>query len=633
MDKEKCILLLICILLASCTGKTRQRVQCQQIDSIEIKKVLDYYKNEPQKLLAARFLLDNILYKHSYAGWQIDSLKKLKIASIKEGRINDDVVAEWKSFDYSKLPVIKDIDVITADLLIENVDLAFDVWEKRPWSKFYSFQDFCEYILPYRIGDEPLEKWRKVYYERYAPILDSLYQGSDVAVAACIVANYLKKEGFANYTDFTLPHLGALFLLENRVGFCRENCDIAIYVMRALGIPVAMDFYPISPSYNSRHFWTALIDTTHRGIPFNYIETKISRHARGNERKKGKVFRSFYGAQSAKIPGIYDSLNIPELFKDSFIRDVSNEYFPYSKISITMEKHPKDNIGYLSVFTGSSLEPIDIAKVDSGQADFFNFEPELIYFPSYMSYGKIESSGYPFILKQNEAIYFIPDTMKLVTTVLQRKYPMRNNLAFLGSACGVKIEGSNSADFEDSKLLYEVVDTPRINYNIIYPVVRGQFRYVRYSAPQNKQIQLGEWYMFNENSQVPIMPINIWANYPLSEVHRKNLNLLMDGDWSSFYMSAMNGEQLVFDLGCIQKLHHLILIPRNDDNFIHLGDLYELFYHAGCKGWISLGTQIAKDTKLLYKNVPSNAILWLHNHTRGKEERCFYMKNGKQVFI
>ena len=341
MGIKKCILLLICVLLASCTSKVQQGVQCQQIDSIEITKVLDHYKNEPQKLLAASFLLDNILSKHSYVGWQIDSLKKLKIVSIKEGRINDDVVAEWRNFDYTKLPVMKDIDVITADVLIENIDLAFDVWEKRPWSKHYSFQDFCEYILPYRIGDEPLEKWRKIYYERYAPVLDSLYQGSDVVLAARIMANYLKDEGFANYTDFTLPHLGALFLLENRVGYCRENCDIAIYVMRALGIPVAMDFYPVSPSYNSLHYWTALIDTTHLVIPFNYIETEVSRQVRGDERKKGKVYRFLYGAQPEKLPGIYDSLKIPELFKDSFIRDVSNEYFPDSKITITMENSPK----------------------------------------------------------------------------------------------------------------------------------------------------------------------------------------------------------------------------------------------------------------------------------------------------
>jgi len=49
--------------------------------------------------------------------------------------------------------------------------------------------------------------------------------------------------------------------------------------------------------------------------------------------------------------------------------------------------------------------------------------------------------------------------------------------------------------------------------------------------------------------------------------------------------------------------------------------------------WISLGKQIGtKSQVLIYKNVPSNALFWLRNHTRGKEERIFTYENGKQVW-
>lgn len=106
-----------------------------------------------------------------------------------------------------------------------------------------------------------------------------------------------------------------------------------------------------------------------------------------------------------------------------------------------------------------------------------------------------------------------------------------------------------------------------------------------------------------------------------------------DNDWVSFYMSEVVGEQLIFDLGKPYKLDHILFMPRNDDNFIHLGDSYELFYHAGAQGWISLGKRVAEDTELHYDNVPEGALLWLHNYTRGEEERAFYMKQGKQVFL
>lgn len=36
-----------------------------------------------------------------------------------------------------------------------------------------------------------------------------------------------------------------------------------------------------------------------------------------------------------------------------------------------MERQPKDNFGYLSIFTGQELTPIDITKVNKKEADFF----------------------------------------------------------------------------------------------------------------------------------------------------------------------------------------------------------------------------------------------------------------------
>ena len=629
-------IIFVCCIFFSCTNHMQERIQytLHQAgeNSSELKKVLDHYQNQPEKLKAARFLIANIPAHRTYVGKEIDSLKQMKKESIQQGRISDEIVTHWKSFDYSSSQVVKDIDVIKADILIENIDLAFEAWEKRSWSKQYSFEDFCEYVLPYRIGDEPLEKWRRIYYERYSPVLDSLYQGNDVVEAARVMANYLKEEGFTNHTDFNLPHLGALFLLENRVGYCRDNCDIATYVMRSLGIPITMDFYEMSPSYNSRHFWSALIDTTGLVVPFNYIEREIVRRPQ-EERKKGKVYRTCYGIQPEKYSGLYTDKEVPAFFRRPFMKDASDEYFPESNVKLESNEAIDKHWGYLCVFTGTELQPIDISEFHGKKIEFPNVEPGLIYFPAFRKAGKMKTFSYPFLLKEDSIEYFIPDTTRKHCIVLTRKYPIGRNPMFLGTAVGVKIEGANRKDFRDAELLCQVVDTPKINYNILFPTVQKKFRYVRYSAPEEKQIQVGEWYMYGIDTETAIAPEKIWANHLLSDIHKKILSLLTDDDWSSFYMSAVKGEQLIFDLGIPQILSHFILIPRNDDNYIHLGDRYELFYHGGIKGWISLGKQIAEGTELYYEGVPDGALLWLHNHTRGKEERCFYMKDGKQLFI
>ena len=56
--------------------------------------------------------------------------------------------------------VYEDIHCITAQYLINNIELAFWVWQEQPWGKHIPFDTFCEEILPYRVGKEPLEDWR-----------------------------------------------------------------------------------------------------------------------------------------------------------------------------------------------------------------------------------------------------------------------------------------------------------------------------------------------------------------------------------------------------------------------------------------------------------------------------------------
>lgn len=44
--------------------------------------------------------------------------------------------------------------------------------ERTAREEMLNFEDFCEYILPYRVGDEPLSLWRKELYDKYNPLLD-----------------------------------------------------------------------------------------------------------------------------------------------------------------------------------------------------------------------------------------------------------------------------------------------------------------------------------------------------------------------------------------------------------------------------------------------------------------------------
>lgn len=106
---------------------------------------------------------------------------------------NKDDKMRRNSFDYHALNKIYDSKVITSEYLIENIDLAFQEWQKRPWNKSLSFDDFCDLILPYRIGNERLSDWRSLYNAYYGNLLDSIYTGSDVLEACKCVNDELNR--------------------------------------------------------------------------------------------------------------------------------------------------------------------------------------------------------------------------------------------------------------------------------------------------------------------------------------------------------------------------------------------------------------------------------------------------------
>ena len=64
-------------------------------------------------------------------------------------------------------------EVIKSGFLIANIDSAFRVWREKPWASHVGFDDFCEYILPYTVGQyQPLEDWRKKFATGYEEQID-----------------------------------------------------------------------------------------------------------------------------------------------------------------------------------------------------------------------------------------------------------------------------------------------------------------------------------------------------------------------------------------------------------------------------------------------------------------------------
>lgn len=127
-------------------------------------------------------------------------------------------------------------------------------------------------------------------------------------------------------------------------------------------------------------------------------------------------------------------------------------------------------------------------------------------------------------------------------------------------------------------------------------------------------------------------------NMPQHEFFSKECLHNYENAYEEYTALRRNGGWVGLDLGRPQKLSHIMYAPRNRDNFIRHGDVYELFYWAssekpGKSGWQSIGIQKAASDSLNFL-APKGALLYLRNHTRGKDERAFTIDSlsGIQIF-
>lgn len=174
--------------------------------------------------------------------------------------------------------------------MIKNIDDAWKQRNIREWNVELKDDDFNNFILPHRIGDEKLSDWRHLYLSHYGILLDSLYpKGNDVLKAAEIIYEELEKENFKYNICAIWPHRKATDLFLSHSGPCRDQCDHAVYALRSVGIPCAVDTYFSSPETATSHQWVVVRDNiTGRFIPLskNMVERRDS--SINDWRKRGK---------------------------------------------------------------------------------------------------------------------------------------------------------------------------------------------------------------------------------------------------------------------------------------------------------------------------------------------------------
>lgn len=647
MKKVYLAFYLLTIYTCSCIQQSPLEYALQQAgdNRIELEKVLRRYVGDSLKYQAACFLIENMPYHYYYSGEEVEFDKQyfrlLSETDLQPEIITDSLDKEKHRQKLNRPDIKFDIHEIDSAYLVKNIEHAFKVWHEQPWGNKISFKDFCEYILPYRLGDEPLMKWRDSLYRRYNPLLDSLRCKPESAypwVAAETLLDSLKKRSIRFTSHPYARHSAGPQIAIWLAGNCRELTDAMTYICRAVGIPCGNDEMPIRGDNNVAHYWNFIPDNYCDAFYCSPLYPALLEQAHTYYTPKGKVYRQTFSLNREMVSELNESPeNLHPFFRLPLFRDVTHLYTDSEQTIILSdscfyEQPNRNELIYLCLSSWQSWVPVAWSRCVNKQVCFENVDGNVVCRLAVYRNNQLLPLTDPFwIHKELEYIRFFRSDGENEEITLFHKFHLFNEPFIERMVDGV-FEASNDADFQHKDTLFIINEQPIRLHNTAVITPSRQYRYIRYYGPQNGYCNVSEiaFYETYEDS-IPLCGKVIGtpgSNYPdLSHDYTR----AFDGDpYTSFDYFLPSGGWTGLDLSKPVSIGKVVFTPRNRDNFIRKGDNYELFYDQ--QGvWISAGKQIANTDSLVYR-IPQGSLLYLKNHTRGQDERIFEYWKGKQIF-
>lgn len=592
------------------------------------------FKNTSEKQRSALFLLENLATKEHYKGKQYEKIKQL----ISLYHLNSDTLEKTLSTigPLLTMDLEKDINVISVKDLVDDINLTYSALSKAKWKNKIREADFNNYVLPYKVNKAQLEDWRDSVLIDYG---DTAFNFNTITKAT----EYLVKKTTALRKKIkvipstNLPDLPYSSLKKIPYGSCKELSDYISFILRAHAIPCVQDFTPNYTNLWSGHYWNAIIDESGNSVPFVIpLEVDTLGHFKSECYQLGKVYRNTFlkNPQShAVLKGLCNYL--PPVFNNEFVMDVTNEYVKTRNISIPItDKTTNDDIIYLSVYDNKDWNPIAWGQVveNNRNATFEKIGIGSVYIPVSISTNGKTYLNYPFILTENGKIEIKkPNKDSLISLNILRKYPLVSRIKyFINRMNGGYFEVANKIDFSDSKIIHRIENLEDEYFKEVNINLKKTYRYIRYLSPSGSYCNVGELEFYDRNNNR--LKGEIIANRKTHpDFPDRNKGKAFDGDVLTFFhANSADSCWIGMDFKVSQNIGKIRYIPRIGNNIIVPGNVYEVYYWDN--RWISLGIKEAKNYVLIYENVPSNAIYFIHNHSGGKEERIFTYENGKQVW-
>lgn len=363
----------------------------------QLQEALAHYEDgDPLKYDAMVFLIEN-MPGHGFAEMgffteedEVD-FDALEYACLSEAEAAfGKLGAEFGDMNYRKRRFAPDLEVITAEYLIENVELAFEAWRTKPWARDMTFDTFCQHILPYRGSNEPLDHWRGSMMEFFADLEHEVEDPTDAGAAARVIE--AQAHDWVGFWDLYYLHptdqsFGEM--MSSGKGRCEDITNMISYGLRANAVAVGSDYTPAWANRDNNHAWTTVLGPDGRGhTPQGNIAAKVYRKTFALQRDAWP----YRAAEGEAIPRW--------LARDHFI-DVTDQYLEAVDVEVefTAEAPAGTRLAYLCVFNGGDWIAVAAAERKGNKATFRDMGPGALYLPAFYDGADLIPAAPPFLLE------------------------------------------------------------------------------------------------------------------------------------------------------------------------------------------------------------------------------------------
>ncbi len=596
------------------------------------------------KYRAALYLIDNMDGHTSPEGLPIDRYIQC-VRTMRRTTGIHQLQVEWRNA-VKEGPVANrpDSAVVSSKYLFDNIEAAFKSWDCSAWKDEITFEQFCRYILPYRVDDEHIgSEWRETLRLQYGTLITEI---TDMRRAFAVVKDSVFKAVVLSndYCPYNLDPVTC-----NIIGRaeCNQRCILLVAVLRALGIPSTIDGTPMWADYSYKgHAWVSMIAAN--GDTYTVYEKEEEAKLKNpidasqflprykikqedecpysvkTEKTPVKVYRICYGHCNEVERGDPAILSIP------FIQDVSTEYGLTTDIELDVDND--SNAVYLcSYLSGADWAPVAKSKPKNGKVIFRGVGKRAVCVPVSVNKGRKRYLSYPFLTGENgiEKMFVPSETDKGVVRI-NRKYPLCSYITDTwGYMRGGTFEAAMTEDFHDADTIAMITTMPH-GMTTLAVSSRKKYRFLRYHAPLNNRSSLAEL-QFYTTDMTGNSHILKGRNMSIG-VDSTNLNNVFDGNPATSCRGLEIGYTVGLDLGDGNEttVTKIVFSPSTDRNFVERNHLYELYCFD--TEWRLLGRIYSKAESLEFDNVPKGALLLLKDKTGGKEERIFEYIDGRQIW-